>query len=104
MKHAKSFLALLLALTMALTLSIAVFADGETGTITIDNAINGQTYTIYRLLDLESYNAQSGAYAYKAAAKWSAFVDSADVKGIYLNVDKQGYVTWVAGADAAAFA
>lgn len=46
MKHAKSFLALLLALTMALTLSIAVFADGETGTITIDNAVNGQTYTI----------------------------------------------------------
>ena len=104
MKHAKSFLALLLALTMALTLSIAVFADGETGSITIDNAVNGQTYTIYRLLDLESYNAQSGAYAYKAAAKWSAFVDSNDVKGIYLNVDKQGYVTWVAGADAAAFA
>lgn len=104
MKHAKSFLALLLALTMALTLSIAVFADGETGTITIDNAVNGQTYTIYRLLDLESYNAQSGAYAYKAAAKWSAFVDSNDVKGTYLNVDDQGYVTWVEGADAAAFA
>ena len=104
MKHAKSFLALLLALTMALTLSIAVFADGETGTITIDNAVKDQTYTIYRLLDLESYNAETGAYAYKAAAKWSAFVNSTDVKGVYLNVDDQGYVTWVEGADAAAFA
>lgn len=105
MKYAKSFLALLLALAMTLTLSIAVFADGETaGTITIDNAVKDQTYTIFRLLDLESYNTDTNAYAYKAAEKWSVFVNSADIKDIYLKVDDQGYVTWVENADAAAFA
>ena len=29
---------------------------GTNGTITIDNAIEGKTYTIYRIFDLESYS------------------------------------------------
>ena len=103
MRNAKKLAGLLLALAMLLTLPVNVFAAGE-GSITIDNAVVDQTYTIYRILDLESYDAQSGAYAYKANAVWKAFAESTDIKDVYLATNELGYVTWVKGADAAAFA
>lgn len=104
MKRTKRIASVLLALVMALSLITTAFAAGETGSITINNAVVGQTYTIYQILDLESYNKDSGAYAYKATADWSAFINSGAIKGTYVNVDAQGYVTWVKDADVAAFA
>ncbi len=104
MKRTKRIASVLLALVMALSLITTAFAAGENGSITIDNAVVGQTYTIYQILDLESYNKDSGAYAYKATAAWRDFINGADVKSVYVNVDAQGYVTWVKKADVAAFA
>lgn len=104
MKRTKRIASVLLALVMALSLITTAFAAGETGSITIDNAVVGKTYTIYQILDLESYNKDSGAYAYKATADWSAFINSGAIKGTYVNVDAQGYVTWAKDADVAAFA
>ena len=104
MRNAKKLASLLLALAMLLTLSVNVFAAGETGSITIDNAVVGQTYTIYRILDLESYDKDNGAYAYKTNTAWAGFVSSESIKDKYLATNELGYVTWVAGADAAAFA
>jgi len=125
MKKSKKFASLLLALVMVLSMSMTAFAtgDGETpessgsgggttapGKITIDNAVVDQTYTIYEILRLESYNEEAGTYTYKAATEqWSTFINSDGIKGTYVNVDQQGYVTWVYDeqnkpADAAAFA
>lgn len=104
MKRTKRIASVLLALVMALSLITTAFAAGENGSITIDNAVVGQTYTIYQILDLESYDAKAGAYAYKATTAWNAFINSDAIKGPYVNVDAQGYVTWVKKADVAAFA
>lgn len=104
MKRTKRIASVLLALVMALSLITTAFAAGENGSITIDNAVVGQTYTIYQILDLESYDAKAGAYAYKATTAWNAFINSDAIKGQYVNVDAQGYVTWVKKADVAAFA
>lgn len=104
MKHMKKFASVLLALVMVLAMSITTFAAGETGSITIDNAVVGQTYTIYEILKLESYNKDSGAYAYKAADTWSDFINSEGIKDVYVSVDNQGYVTWREGANSAEFA
>ena len=104
MKHAKKLASLLLALVMVFALATTAFAADETGSITINDAIAGQTYTIYQILDLESYNASANAYAYKATTAWSTFINSDAIKGTYVEVDAQGYVTWKDGADAAAFA
>ena len=104
MKHAKKLASLLLALVMVLSLATTAFAAGETGSITINDAVVGQTYTIYRILDLESYNAAAYAYSYKATTAWNTFINSDAIKGTYVEVDAQGYVTWKDGADAAAFA
>ena len=88
---------------MTLALSVSALAAGE-GSITINNAVKDQTYTIYELLYLESYNKDAGAYSYKATAAWKTFIESTDIEGKYMHTDGQGYVTWVKGADAAAFA
>lgn len=104
MKHAKKIASLLLALVMVFALATTAFAEGETGSITINDAVVGQTYTIYQILDLESYNASANAYAYKATTAWNTFINSDAIKGTYVEVDAQGYVTWKDDADAAAFA
>ena len=104
MKQIKKLASVCLALIMALALAVPAFAAGETGSITINDAVVGQTYTIYQILDLESYNASSNAYAYKATTAWNTFINSDAIKGTYVEVDAQGYVTWKTGADAAAFA
>ena len=104
MRNAKRLASLLLALVLIVALAVPVFAEGETGSITINDAVVGQTYTIYQILDLESYNASANAYAYKATTAWNTFINSDAIKGTYVEVDAQGYVTWKDGADAAAFA
>ena len=108
MKTVKRALALVLALTIILTLSIGAFAasgvNDNSGKITIDNAIAGQTYTIYQILTLESYDEEAKAYSYKAAAAWDGFINGTGIKDTYVKVDSQGYVTWVDGASAADFA
>lgn len=78
--------------------------NNNSGTITINNVEKGRVYTIYEILQLESYDTTKNAYAYKATTEWVEFVNSTDVKGVYLNVDTQGYVTLVTNADVAAFA
>lgn len=108
MKQMEKLASFLLALAMTLILSVSAFAasgvNDNSGTITVNKTIAGQTYTIYQILQLESYNAEDGAYAYKAASGWDAFVKSAGIKDVYLNVDAQGYVTWKEGASVADFA
>ena len=99
----KKFVSVLLALAMTLALSVTAWAAPATnGSITIDNAIEGQTYTIYELLYLESYNKDAGAYSYKATNEWKTFIESAAIKDVYMHTDDQGYVTWVAADSAAA--
>ena len=104
MKLTNKLAGILLALAMVLGIAASAFAEGETGSITIYDAAVGQTYTIYQILDLESYNNEARAYAYKATTAWNTFINSEAIKGIYVEVDAQGYVTWKGDADAAAFA
>ena len=104
MKLTNKLAGILLALAMVLGIAATAFAEGETGSITIYDAAVGQTYTIYQILDLESYNNEARAYAYKATTAWNTFINSGAIKDIYVEVDAQGYVTWKGDADAAAFA
>ncbi len=104
MKQVRKLASVLLALVMALALTATAFAEGETGSITINDAVKDQTYTIYQILDLESYNTSTNAYSYKATTAWNTFINSDAIKGTYVEVDAQGYVTWKDGADVAAFA
>lgn len=104
MKHVKKLLGLLLALTLSLTLCLPAFAKGtndNSGSITINDAVEGHIYKAYQIFVLESYDETKDAFAYTANSKWSDWLKT---QTKYVNIDDQGYVTWVEGADAAAFA
>lgn len=110
MKLIKKIAAIMLSVIMVLGMASVVSAgEGETaaptgnGKITITNAIPSQTYKIYRILELESYNTTTENYAYKATATWKPFIESNEIKDVYVTIN-DGYVTWKDNADVATFA
>ncbi|HBK26003.1 MAG TPA: hypothetical protein DDY90_04595, partial [Clostridiales bacterium] len=103
MRHLKKLASLLVALAMVAAMSVTAFAAG-TNTITVKNAVAGQQYKLYRILDL-SVSEDQTAYSYTVNGAWADFFKDPDGKGLtYVNIDAQGYVTWKTGADVAAFA
>lgn len=99
MKLIKKIAAIMFAFMMVVSMSCNVKADdttattGETGKITINNAIPGQTYKIYKILELESYNPTTKNYAYKVTPEWKNFVDG-DGNDYLKRVDGTDYVNW----------
>ena len=76
MKVIKKITAIMLSIMMVLGMCSVVGAaeTEEKGTITIENAISGQTYKIYKMLTLASYDKDKGLYSYKVAStEWDAF-------------------------------
>lgn len=111
MKIIKKIAAIMLSVMMVLGMCSVVGAEGagtsETGTITIDNAIVGQDYTIYKILTLESYVSvkdaggnETGLYSYKPATGWDKFFKAPGEGSKYVDINENGYVTWKAGAEA----
>lgn len=97
MKTFKKISSVLVAAIMLLTLTVASFAANETGnTITVNNASEGENYSIYKMLDLSVDNDLT-AYRYTVNSVWSSFF--AGNGASYIDIDSQGYVTWKSGAD-----
>ena len=106
MKVIKKMTAIMLSIMMVLGMSSVVSAAGSTtgsgsyadndGKITIDNAISGQTYKLYRILQLESFSGEN--YAYTVESGWDDFVTDPTTGGQYLT-KADGYVTWKGGKD-----
>ena len=105
MKLAKKLASLTLALVMILALSVPALASGGDtpaatgmegeltgGSITINDAMPGETYKAYQVLYLESYDADKGVYSYKANSAWEDCLKTNAAE--YLAFDEQGYVTW----------
>jgi LPXTG-motif cell wall-anchored protein len=116
MKLIKKIAAIMFAFMMVVSMSCNVKADegttptpGETGTITINNAIPEQTYTIYKILDLESYSSkeengkETGNFAYKPSSEWESFIKGENVKDKYFTFEGE-YVSWKENANPAEFA
>ena len=107
MKLSRKIFSLVLALVVVMGLAITAFAEGnegtttELGSITITNALKGETYNAYQILYLESYNAEKKIYAYKANSAWEEWLRT---QTTYVSFNDQGYVTWKDGADVVAFA
>lgn len=103
MKLIKKIAAIMFAFMMVFSLSTNVKAENgeqntKKGTITISNAIEGQEYKIYKILDLESYSyntdPKDGAYSYKLTDdKWANFFRIGGPGNEYVNIDDQEYVT-----------
>ena len=93
MKNAKKVFAMLIVLALAISMAIPVSAEEvvPTGTITISGAVNGQTYSAYKMADLKR---AGDAYSYTVADKWEAFFNQDAVKEVY-TVDANGVITEV---------
>lgn len=112
MKLIKKIAAIMFAFMMVVSMSCNVKADDTTtatGTITINNAIPEQTYTIYKILDLESYSPkeengkETGNFAYKPSSEWESFIKGENVRDKYFTFEGE-YVSWKENADPAEFA
>lgn len=93
MKRCKRAASLLLALVMALAMMVPASAAG-TGSITIDKAVPGETYHIYKIFDLEGYDGDAYAYTIAGDSPWRGFVTGSGAGAAYVTVDAQGYVKW----------
>lgn len=92
MKEVKKVFALMLAFAMVLAMSATVFAAG-TNKIEVRESINGETYNIYKMMNL-SVNSEMTAYRYTVAEEWNAFFTGEGAGAEYVEIDTQGYVTW----------
>lgn len=100
MKLIKKIAAIMFAFMMVISMSTNVKAETtEKGSITIENAIDGKTYSIYQILELESHDKDKDHYSYKPASEqWKAFLNTTEAKK-YVSINDAGYVTWNNGVD-----
>lgn len=101
MKLIKKIAAIMFAFMMVFSLSTNVkavngnYGDND-GKITISNARVGQTYTIYRMLKLESFDGDN--YSYTIEDGWTDFVEGVIGKE-YLDKNGDGYITFKSAKD-----
>ena len=99
-KTFKKLFAALLAAALVLAMAVPAFAvtSADTkGSITISNTVKDETYTIYKLFDLDSYDTAHNAYFYTVVEDWKDFFTTgAGSKYIDLT---NGHPTWKAGVD-----
>lgn len=94
MKLIKKIAAMLFAFAMVFSMGSNVKAEG-TGKITINPANAGETYNVYKILTLQSYDKGKELYSYvKNGDQWDKFIDSAVADG-YLTIKNDSYVEFV---------
>ena len=103
MKNIKKLFGLLFAFVFAL---VQVNAEGN-GSITINKAVVGETYSIYRILDLETYDKDAKHYIYRANANFEEFITRDEGKNYLVAQNSNGtgatYYVWKTGADVVEF-
>lgn len=112
MKLMKRILAIVCTFVMIISMATGVnavetaTATPTKGTITVTNAKAGETYKVYKILTLESYDDTTGAYSYVRNTQpdpWFDFVGTEKAKE-FLEVNNDGYVTFKESADGKAAA
>lgn len=99
MKHARKLASLLLALVIVFALATTAFAaetvtTPTTGTITVENPVEGQTYTAYKIFDVVYDTNDHYSYTIDSTNEWYGTVSA------YANVPAHGLkLTQVNGGD-----
>ena len=96
----KKLFAILMAVSMLLTLAVAAYAADPTGSITVNGitANSDSVYDVYKLLKLNTYNITTGKYSYSVEADWAGFFAAEGAP--YIELDESGYVVkWTAADD-----
>ena len=98
-KAMKKLMAALLAVAMVCAMAIPAFAasgssSATKGSITISNAVKDETYTLYKMFDLNSFDTQAGTYSYTVVSDWENFFLT-DAEGAQYITLKNGHPTWI---------
>lgn len=108
MKRVKRVLALLAAFALVLAMAVPAWAEGKTGSITVEKAKAGETYSIYKIFDVVSYDTSvsPSKIVYKVTSEWKDFfaIGNAGVKYITLDKNDQVSKTSLDASNAADFA
>ena len=88
MKHMRRAFALILTLALVMSFGITAFAAEPTGTIKVENTINGNEYKVYRIFDLVMQkNGGTDTYAYSANTAWTAFIETVTYNAEVVNAN-----------------
>lgn len=95
-KTFKKLFAALLAAALVLAMAVPAFAvtNATKGSITISKTVTDETYTIYRMFKLDSYNAESNTYSYTVEPAWKPFFQDGVAGSEYITLDRQNHPTW----------
>ncbi len=95
MKKMKKLIGIMLALVMGVALCVPAMAvNGTGGTITITDARQGETYSIYKIFYLtceEDDEGNANSYSYQVVSAWQGFLESDDYNK-YFTIDSNGYL------------
>lgn len=106
MKLMKRILAIVCTFVMIISMATGVNAVNEPsttptpGSITVENVKLGETYKVYKILTLDSYDKDKEAYSYIRNAepdKWNTFVGTNQAQE-FLDENSDGYVTFKSSA------
>lgn len=75
MKYTKKILSLLLAVVMVFAMAVTVGADETKGSITIENPVDDQTYSAYKIFDV-TYSGTAYSYTINSDSQWYSTVSS----------------------------
>lgn len=89
----------LICMLFMLVLSVVNVSAAEKGTITINKAIVNESYNIYKVLDLETYDKVNNHYIYRAASGLETFLDGATDYLEARNENGDKYYVWKDGVD-----
>ena len=89
MKNLRKMIGMIVSVLMVWATAISVAA--ATYTIRVDNARPGETYSIYKMMDV-SFNAELDSYSYTVADGWESFFTSGGAGSTYTTITN-GYVT-----------
>lgn len=95
MKRVKRVLALLAAFALVLAMAVPAFADGNTGSITVQGAVNGESYSIYKIFDVTGYDMTTNPHkiTYKVTDGWASFFEKGNPGANYVTLDSKNQIS-----------
>lgn len=95
MKRVKRVLALLAALALVLAMAVPAWADGNTGSITVQGAVNGEIYSIYKIFDVTGYDMTTNPHkiTYKVTDGWASFFEKGNPGANYVTLDSKDQIS-----------
>ena len=95
MKRVKRVLALLAAFALVLAMAVPAWAEGNTGSITVQGAVDGETYSIYKIFDVTGYDMTTNPHkiTYKVTEGWASFFEKGNPGAAYVTLDSKKQIS-----------